>query len=148
MEYLLGFDFGQGAESYRKSVLPEVQHKRFSILQDGEQIHWVLENREWKWKVFGRGALYDHLLLKMTLNIHSTLLMGLLGRFESNFMTYVMPTNGKLVDRAARYVKWLLTNRGQSLPSDEELVFELFQQLDRLGNGESVVLKTAQVFSR
>ena len=42
-------------------------------------------------------------LLKMLLNQHSTLVMGRLGRYESNIMTWVSPNNGKLVDRAARY---------------------------------------------
>lgn len=148
MEYLLGFDFSRNAEAYRRSVLPKVQHKAFQIRQREKQIHWGFEGVEWNWTGFGRGPLYDHLSLKMLLNIHSTLLMGLLGRFESNFMTYVMPTNGKLVDRASRYVKWLLTNRGGPVPPDAEVVLALFQQLEHLGNGESVVLKTAQALSR
>lgn len=44
----------------------------------------------------------------MVLNAHSTLLMGRVGRFESNLMTFVVPVNLKLERRAVRLVQWLL----------------------------------------
>ena len=84
----------------------------------------------------------------MLLNIHASLVMGVLGRFRSNFMTYVMPTNGKLVDRAARYVKWVLENDGLPVPDDEKIVLELFRQLENIGDRDSVVLKTAAQLGR
>ncbi|NDV62188.1 hypothetical protein G0Q06_06990 [Puniceicoccales bacterium CK1056] len=49
--------------------------------------------------------LLRHLILKCSLNLHSTLVMGRLKRFESNLMTFVRPSNYKLVDRAARYMQ-------------------------------------------
>lgn len=36
--------------------------------------------------------------------------MGRMDRYESNIMTYVKPTNYKLIDRAARYVMILRNN--------------------------------------
>lgn len=48
--------------------------------------------------------LSHHSLLKILLNSASTLIMGRLDRYFSNIMTYVKPTNYKLIDRAARYV--------------------------------------------
>lgn len=48
--------------------------------------------------------LSEHSVLKVLLNSLSTLVMGRLGRYYSNIMTYVKPTNYKLIDRAARYV--------------------------------------------
>jgi len=48
--------------------------------------------------------LSHHSLVKILLNNASTLIMGRLNRYESNIMTYVKPTNYKLIDRAARYV--------------------------------------------
>ena len=44
------------------------------------------------------------IVLKMILNMLSTTVMALLGRIEGNFMTYVTPTNKKLIDRATRLV--------------------------------------------
>lgn len=55
----------------------------------------------------GRSALEEALLLKLALNTHSTLMMARLGRFDSNVMTWVRPSNLKLVDRAIRYVQSL-----------------------------------------
>lgn len=148
MEYLKGFDFSEQAEKYRLSVHPESQHLKFMIgLHEGE-IEWNFRNLNWRIPRSGKGLLFDHLLVKMLLNIHSTLLMGRMGRFESNFMTYVLPTNGKLVDRASRYVKWLLSNRGAPVPPDEVVVTELFRRLENLGDQESVVIKTADALSR
>jgi N-acetylmuramic acid 6-phosphate etherase len=46
----------------------------------------------------------DNLLLKMYLNAVSTLIMGRLGRYQGNVMTYVRATNFKLIDRVARNV--------------------------------------------
>ena len=48
--------------------------------------------------------LSHHSLLKILLNNASTLIMGRMDRYFSNIMTYVKPTNYKLIDRAARYV--------------------------------------------
>ncbi len=55
--------------------------------------------------------LYRHLLLKMLLNTHSTLLMGRLGRYQSNVMTWVRASNLKLIDRTLRYAALLLTEK-------------------------------------
>lgn len=49
--------------------------------------------------------LLQHLILKVSLNLHSTLVMACMERFESNLMTRVYPGNFKLIDRAARYLK-------------------------------------------
>lgn len=48
--------------------------------------------------------LSHHSLLKILMNSASTLIMGRLDRYFSNIMTYVKPTNYKLIDRACRYV--------------------------------------------
>lgn len=51
--------------------------------------------------------LSHHSLLKILLNNLSTLIMGRMDRYQSNIMTYVRPTNYKLIDRSARYVMML-----------------------------------------
>ena len=70
------------------------------------------------------------------------LVMGRLGRYENNLMTWVTPTNGKLVDRAARYVQHLLSHAGGTDPSYEEVVRQLFAEMDRARPDESIVLRT------
>lgn len=143
IKYLHGFDFSERAEKYRQSVHPEAHHHKFSISMSDAAVEWNFRDCRWSIPRSGKGLLFDHLLVKMLLNIHSTLLMGRMGRFESNFMTFVSPTNGKLVDRASRYVKWLLANQGRPVPSDDVVVTEIFRQLQNLGDQESVVIKTA-----
>ena len=44
------------------------------------------------------------LLLKMLLNAISTISMAALGRISGNYMTYVTPSNKKLIDRATRII--------------------------------------------
>ncbi|MGE0763865.1 MAG: hypothetical protein AB7N80_11355 [Bdellovibrionales bacterium] len=148
IDYLTGFDFGATVPHYRQQVLPNGTHHFFAVHLKQDHIELHFRDQQLKLPRFGRGLLFDHLLLKMVLNIHSTLLMGRLKRFESNFMTYVMPTNGKLVDRSTRYVKWLLQNQNVPLPSDQVVVTELFRQLQNLAERESVVLKTADALIR
>ncbi len=76
------------------------------------------------------------------MNIHSTLVMGRLGRYKNNLMTWVSPTNGKLIDRATRYVKQLLASAGRPEQKYEDIVHQLFAELEGIEPGESVVLST------
>ena len=73
------------------------------------------------WELFWR-----HMLLKLVLNIHSTLLMGKLGRFEGNLMTYVRPSNFKLVNRASRYIRYFLDKEGLEV-EDEKIINLIFE---------------------
>lgn len=92
----------------------------------------------------GSIPLLDHLSLKLLLNMHSTLLMGRLGRFEGNLMTWVYPSNGKLIDRAARYTQILLRSRGHGDFTYDEIVRAQFACKTELSPGESIVHKTMQ----
>ena len=92
--------------------------------------------------------LLQHLLLKQALNIHSTLVMGRMGRYKNNLMTWVSPTNGKLVDRAIRYVRHLLVDAGHTGRSYEEIAGQLFVEMERADPGESVVMRTYQALIR
>lgn len=147
LEYLQGFDFSNQTLEYRKKTISSAAHYIFSIEHLGHSIRWKLQDLEASFDVSNSGNLFDHILLKLLLNIHSTLIMARLGRSTSNFMTYVSPTNGKLVDRAARYTLWLLQQNGHHSVSYEQVVRELFEQLEILKTGESVVLKTYEALS-
>jgi N-acetylmuramic acid 6-phosphate etherase len=85
--------------------------------------------------------LFEHLLLKMLLNAHSTLLMGRLGRYESNLMTWVRPSNNKLIDRAIRYVAYLLSREGIRA-SYEDIAYRCFERMQGLSPDQSIVLET------
>jgi N-acetylmuramic acid 6-phosphate etherase len=90
----------------------------------------------------GLSDLLRHTLLKQALNIHSTVVMGRLGRYEGNLMTWVRPSNGKLVDRSARYVQYLLARAGRDDVGYEDVVRQLFVEMERSAPDEPVVLRT------
>ncbi len=143
-QYLNGFDFGSQALLRRQQLIKGRPHHTFVIDRPSPTcVLWRFRGREWSFAAFSDNELWNHLLLKMLLNMHSTLVMGRLGRYSGNLMTWVKPTNGKLIDRATRYAQELLERQGLPL-SYEEVVKELFEQLKSLGEKESVVEKTVQ----
>jgi N-acetylmuramic acid 6-phosphate etherase len=85
-------------------------------------------------------TLSQHLLLKMILNIHSTTMMGLMGRYESNIMTFVRASNNKLIDRTARNVAYLLGDKASSV-SYEKIIYSIFKIRKNLTPDEPLVLR-------
>jgi N-acetylmuramic acid 6-phosphate etherase len=141
-EYLRDFDFSVRALDRRRRQIPGADHHGFSIRGSPGGIRFRLGELAHDVTVNGSPDLFRHLLLKQMLNIHSTLVMGRLGRYEDNLMTWVTPTNGKLVDRAARYVQLLLARAGRTDHRYEDVVRRLFSEMDRTEPGESVVVRT------
>ena len=62
--------------------------------------------------------------------------MGRLRRYESNIMTFVKPTNYKLIDRAARYVLYLTPKT-----TYEEAVRAIYHLKYKISYDEPIVLK-------
>jgi N-acetylmuramic acid 6-phosphate etherase len=146
--YLSGFDFSTRALGRLQTCLPGVRQRVFRIGRSGDAIRLRLGNLVHDLPANGLPELFRHLLLKQILNIHSTLVMGRLGRYEGNLMTWVQPTNGKLVDRAARHVKHLLSRAGRHEWSYEDIVHRLFAEMTGIRPDESIVLKTYRSLSR
>lgn len=139
---LFGFDFSRELVAKRKSRLNGAREESFRIDREEGRMVFRLGSLCHEIEVAGMHLLHEHLLLKMLLNAHSTLVMGRMGRFESNVMTWVKPSNGKLIDRSIRYVQHLLEHRGIHRFSYEDICRQLFAEIEKLGEGESVVLKT------
>jgi len=140
--YLQDFDFSAAASAQRRRQIPERAHHEFRIRRSGEDLELRLLGLRHALPVGGLPELHQHLLLKQMLNIHSTLVMGRLGRYENNLMTWVSPTNGKLIDRAARTVQHLLAQAGSTGHGYEKIVRRLFVEMDRAEPGDAVVLRT------
>ena len=145
-DYLRGFDFSALAVERRRHRIPGRAHHEFRIRPSALGISMALGPLQHDLRVAGMPALLRHLMLKQVLNIHSTLVMGRLGRYEGNLMTWVTPTNGKLVDRAARHVAHLLARAGSSA-SFEEIVRRIFHEMETSGPGEPIVLRTFRALS-
>ena len=103
--------------------------------RDGELV-FSIEREEFIINIEGLNFLEESLLLKMLLNIYSTALMGFLGRFESNIMTWVRASNYKLIDRTIRYANLLLMQKNIEVPYDD-LARKLFKL--KASESESVV---------
>jgi N-acetylmuramic acid 6-phosphate etherase len=143
-EYLLSFDFGVNAFKFREKLLPGREHHKFAIGSDGEKLRLSFRDVGEDFKLSGQNALFDHLSAKMLLNMHSTLVFGRLGRFEGNLMTWVYPSNGKLVDRAARYTQILLKLKGLGAFDYDSIVRAQFECKADLSPKESIVHKTIE----
>lgn len=85
--------------------------------------------------------LSHHVLLKILLNNHSTLIMGRLGRYESNVMTFVRASNYKLIDRAARCI--MMLHKG---PSYDRVVHKIFEIKQQIREDEPIVMKVVEFF--
>jgi len=140
-EVLACYDFSAELLQKRQRRTQGAAQERFSI--GGAEGEMVWEFAGLRQRVaLAVPEFHAHLLLKMCLNIHSTLVMGRVGRYLDNLMTYVKPSNNKLIDRAARYVRLLALRRTGVMPDYERVVRVLFEQRDQLKPGEPIVIKT------
>jgi len=147
-ERLLGFDFSaQALEQREKLVAPRRQH-RFMIERHGHEMRFELDRHRHTVNLRGLHPLFEHLFLKICLNMHSLLVMGRLGRFESNVMTWVKPSNKKLIDRSIRYVEYLLQHENVHGFSYQEICHQLFEEAERMTPSQSVVLMTVASLKR
>ena len=147
MKRLIGFDFSSKVlERRTKAGKPGVQHI-FRIRKEKNCIIFNLENDRYVLPVHFSDPLCDHLVLKMILNTHSTLIMGRLGRYEGNVMTYVRASNNKLIDRAIRYIDLMLKNK-KITASYSEICHALYEMLAKTPSDQSIVLATTNEIKR
>ena len=133
-EELYKFDISKRSLDRRSSM--NNLHKIFTIDYKDDGI--VLELCAQSFKVpKSSSLLVDHLKLKLLLNTHSTIIMTKLGRVQGNVMSYVRPSNYKLIDRAVRYIIKLSDNK---IDYDEALK-RVIKNIDQISANESIVLK-------
>ena len=146
---LLGFDFSHKAREHREALLRGTPQHVFRIEKRDHDLVMRLGAHEARVDVSSLHPLCEHVLLKILLNTHSTLVMGRLGRYESNLMTWVRPSNNKLIDRAIRYVAYLLARDHVDPPfSYEDIACQCFEEMRELKADESIVLKTVTSLRR
>jgi N-acetylmuramic acid 6-phosphate etherase len=141
MKRLLGFDFSAEIISRRQRTLKGAVQHNFKIKYDSSALQFSLDEEQHLLSVPFKDPLFVHLVLKMILNIHSTLVMGRLGRYEGNIMTYVRASNNKLIDRAIRYIDLILQNKNISL-SYEAIAHILFDTIEKTPVDQAIVLAT------
>ena len=143
-KFFYGFNLDSDCEKRRRQKTGSPKHHRFIIESTDGGIRWNLGSTAWDITTGNLGVLEKNLILKMLLNIHSTLVMGKLGRFESNLMTYVKPSNFKLIDRSIRYVRLLAKHRNIEPPGYREVARRLFEVRETMGPDDPIVLKVLE----
>lgn len=147
-ERLMGFDFSAQALAQREKLVAPKRLHRFLIERHGHEMRFELDRHKHSVNLRGLHPLFEHLFLKVCLNMHSLLVMGRLGRFESNVMTWVKPSNKKLIDRSIRYVEHLLQHEGVPGFSYQEICYELFEQAEHMTPKDAVVLMTVAALKK
>jgi N-acetylmuramic acid 6-phosphate etherase len=140
---LLGFDFSSNVVSRRESLKEDIKQHSFKLISVQGGINISFEDVDHFISAPFAIPLFTHLALKMIMNTHSTLIMGRLGRYEGNVMTYVRASNNKLIDRAIRYIDMILKNRNINM-SYEEICYALFEMIEVTPTDSSIVLATVE----
>lgn len=150
-ERLLGFDFSDAGRVARLHLTTGRARGFFRVTRDQEAVRMRLatghEEADTRFPL-APSLLHTHLLLKMVLNMHSTLVMGRLGRYEQNLMTWVRPSNKKLIDRSIRYVQHLLERQGITRQSYEDIARRCFAEMASLGEDQPIVLQVYEALLR
>ena len=135
---LLGFDISSTSPRHMLK-----NQNTFQLKEYQNDLTFSFAGHTHTWNLKTSNYLFKQIVLKMLLNTHSTLIMGKLHRYEGNIMTWVKPTNNKLIDRAARYIDFLLQDQGIS-KSYEDIVYAIFETVEELPETESIVLTTVR----
>ena len=143
-EVLLGFDISDGLLLRRQRQRPDIKYEVFRIGDHGDRMTFSFAGFESVIPLPPGPVFTHHLLLKLLLNIHSTIVMARLGRCEDNLMVYVSASNNKLIDRAIRYVQLLLERHHNTKTGYNEVARHLFKVRSTLEPDEPVVLKTVE----
>lgn len=137
---LYGFDFSKKNINFRKRHASP-SHS-YNIKRNGDNIELSFKHHKAVFSVVGFNPLAEQILLKIILNTSSTIVMGRLGYYKGNFMTSLYPSNSKLIDRAIRYINFLVNIQTENELPYEEVANYLFEELKHLSSSESVVFKT------
>jgi N-acetylmuramic acid 6-phosphate etherase len=137
VDEIYAFDISENAikrRSHHKHYLIDVSIQDQKLLIEFDQNKIQLQ--------LGECLLTTHLCLKLLMNTHSTLVMGKLDRYQSNMMTWVSPSNYKLIDRAARYVIALAKQKNKNLKYEKvvEKIFEIKNQQDHQGKSHQAIV--------
>ena len=139
---ILDFDFSQQFLNARARKLFPCEQKTISLNQFEKKLEFSTD----QFTSVMESSLLDHpllaqLLVKMILNTHSLMVMGLLGRYEGNVMTWVRASNGKLIDRTLRYLNFLIEKRDLVNPGRTSLLEMIFEEMKNIGPNDAMVLK-------
>lgn len=165
LETILAFDFSDGVIERREksgvktSVIIDVEFGDYDGTTSEPSLFFRAKTEKTSAE-FSVEASRDPLIrqsqMKYALNLQSTLAMGRIGRFHGNLMTFVRPTNNKLIDRALRTLRILATDRVRetgnarltaliSSSDDTPFLDAIFTAFDTVSPDEPVALKALEI---
>lgn len=139
---LMGFDFSRNIVEYRSKYANPSHY--FRITKEKGFLSLSLDELKKQIDVSNLSPLFEQLLLKLILNTCSTLVMGRMGFYEGNLMTSLYPSNSKLIDRAIRYIDFILKMKENMAVKYETIAENMFVELKKLRPNESIVMKTVE----
>lgn len=167
LDAIIGFDFSDGVTDRRKaygvetSVILDVEFGDYDHTTTDPTLLFRATVGDRKTLVTvpsSRDPLIRQSQMKYALNLQSTLAMGRIGRFHGNLMTFVRPTNNKLIDRALRTLRALAQTEAQATGNvrlrdlvfshdDEPFLNAIFQAVDTVSPDEPVTLKALRILT-
>lgn len=146
-ERLMGFNISAEFPRLRENYHHIIHHNfKITFNHHANKLTFELDEIKHDFILEDMNFLSTHLLLKILLNNLSTVIMGRMGRYEDNLMTWVRASNNKLIDRAVRYADKLLQKKGITISYDE-LVKKCFELKDVTPRDQALVLKIVEAFS-
>jgi len=137
-QHIHGFDLSEDYANKRQAF------NTISILAVNQNLAFQLSgshSEQFNLAVAGLDLFQQQIVLKLALNILSTLVMGRLGFYQGNLMTSLYPSNHKLIDRAIRYTRYRYHQEiGIELPY-EQVAEAVFTEMQNLQPGQSIVAK-------
>lgn len=130
VEYVYGFDL---------SDHEPIDSHCFNIAHRNGDCQWSLADLTATLPLHGLNSLSQQLALKLALNNHSTLMMGRLGHYQGNLMTWVSPSNAKLIDRTIRTLQYAWQQRNGETLAYEPLAEEVLALIPGLQPNESII---------
>ncbi len=140
LEEIYKFDISKQAIERRKSS------NLFKINYLDGSLNFEVLGEKQKFNIIEEDSLIKHLSLKLLLNTLSTLIMGRIGRYESNIMTWVKASNFKLIDRATRYTLYLLEDESSDISYEDVLKFIYEHSKNNPSEFKPIVMKAYEFF--
>jgi N-acetylmuramic acid 6-phosphate etherase len=128
--YLDEFDLSSSYHGERRDIY-------FNEVADGLSLQYA--DKIIPLDMTGLSVSMRQLLLRLIMVNHSTAVFGRLGFYQGNLMTFVKPSNFKLVDRAVRYIQFLAQAEYKKQLSYREVAEFVLAERVRLSDKVSIV---------
>lgn len=128
--YLKSFDLSSQYQADREQVT-------FTATDIGLNINY--QNQQISIDMQGLSLPLRQLLVRLIMINHSTVVFGRLGFYQGNLMTFVKPSNFKLIDRVVRYVQFLAETRFQQRLDYQAVAYKVLVLRDDWPKEQSIV---------